>query len=133
MRHVIGNILDISEEELNTSFGPVGLDKDSDAYLDEYMEKYVGTDLYSSDSFRKQCVEAGYRIKGLYPIYYQGWEMDEWGAIAIKEGKRYNLGTNHGSLTAEEIPSILDAVRKILDLISQENKRTFLLKAIKWL
>lgn len=53
--------------------------------------------------FRIKCVNAGFTIEQVYPIYYQGWEMDEWGAIGRKDGKIYVLETDHGSLMPEEI------------------------------
>jgi hypothetical protein len=54
--------------------------------------------LYGSMSLRAQAIEAGYRIKSLYPCYHQGWEMDAWGATGTKDGKYYVLETSHDSL-----------------------------------
>ena len=55
--------------------------------------------------FIKKCMAAGYTPTGLYPVYYQGWELDEWAASATKDGKKYWLTTNHNALEAEEMPS----------------------------
>lgn len=66
--------------------------------------------LYGSMGLRAQAIEAGYRIKSLYPCYHQGWEMDEWGATGTKDGKYYVLETSHGGLcTPHEIePSMIE-------------------------
>lgn len=58
--------------------------------------------LHATKHFRNKCIKAGYYILEVFPVYYQGWELDEWGAIAIKDGRRYTLTTDHGRLVAEE-------------------------------
>ena len=65
-----------------------------------YLTSHTGT-LH----FRKKCIGDGFVLIHVYPIYHQGWEMDEWGAIGQKDGKLYILETNHGSLRTEEIIS----------------------------
>lgn len=78
-----------------------------------------GSPLYSSLHFRKQCVEAGFRLKSLYPCYYQGWECDEWGGTGTKDGKHYCLETSHGGLNPVEIEfsKIEKVVMKVLKFI----------------
>jgi len=74
---------------------------------------WYGNPLYGSMSLRSQAIEAGYRIKSLYPCYYQGWEMDEWGATGEKDGKLYVLETSHGGLcTPHEIE--LSRIEKVV-------------------
>ena len=75
--------------------------------------EWYGSALYGSIGLREQAIEAGYRIKSLYPCYHQGWEMDEWGATGMKDGKYYVLETSHGSLcTPREIE--LSKIEKVV-------------------
>jgi hypothetical protein len=53
--------------------------------------------------FRTKCIKEGFKLRKLYPIYWQGWELDEWGAIGTRDGKEYRLETNHNSLVSEII------------------------------
>jgi hypothetical protein len=53
--------------------------------------------------FRRDCIKAGFTLLKLYPIYYQGWEMDFWGAIGEKDNKQYRLETDHGRLQVTEL------------------------------
>lgn len=50
-----------------------------------------------SASFRDEFLTMGFKLLRLYPMYYQGWECDQWGAIGEKDGKLYRLETSHGS------------------------------------
>lgn len=93
-----GECYHLTEEELNTI---AKYKYDSDDYMN-----YIGTPLYSSEYFRKQCIEAGFHLTDLYPVYHQGWEMDEWGAFGTKDGKKYQIETSHGGLRPEEIKEI---------------------------
>ena len=78
---IIGDRLDISKENLN------------------------GNKLgHGSDHFREKCLKAGYTLTNIYPVYHQGWELDEWAADATKDGKKYFLTTNHNALEETEIP-----------------------------
>lgn len=61
---------------------------------------YLSSDL-TADGFKRTCLDRGYKLIHIYPIYYQGWEMDQWGAIGLKDGKRFRLETNHGQLEVE--------------------------------
>jgi len=109
---IIGEEILVSKEDLNMILvlkerfeGPGSMVSTKQPYhveatLDEITKKYNG-----SDSFREQCLKVGYVLTSLYPVYHQGWEMDEWAANATKDGKEWWLTTNHGSLEAEEIPS----------------------------
>lgn len=103
----------LSERELN-SF--VELQKEFDQVLfDKYMD-YIGTPLYESEGIRRQGIEAGFKIVHIYPIYHQGWEMDDWGAIGEKDGKRYVLETSHGGLImpTEPIKSLKRSLLSVL-------------------
>lgn len=60
-------------------------------------------DLDYSQSFREQCVEGGFKLLHIYPCLHQGWEFDEWGAIAEKNGYKYVLETSHGSIKATKM------------------------------
>lgn len=92
---------------------------------EESFQKWMDADpaLESSWCFRRDCIKAGFYLKELYPVYHQGWELDEWGAIGTKDGKEYCLETNHGSLVPELIPStgqqlksfVRDLFRSIID------------------
>jgi hypothetical protein len=46
--------------------------------------------------FRKEVISKGYRILTLIARHFQGWELDEWGAIAEKDGERFKVTTYHG-------------------------------------
>ena len=61
--------------------------------------------LDNSLDFRELCIKSGYKLKIVYPIYYQGWELDEWGAIGAKDGKTFRLETNHGRLIPVQVSS----------------------------
>lgn len=78
-----GDFLTLSKEQLN----------DPEA-TDDYGPLTV------SRLFRKKCADKGYSLLYMYPIYYQGWEMDEWGAVGMLDGDTYLLETDHGSLNA---------------------------------
>ena len=114
-----GDFVNCTEEELNSLkydgghvaalCGGVEYDQKSwKKFLEQYAEEFYAASekdsewsdspLSKSINFRKQCVEAGFRIQSLYPIYYQGWEMDNWGAIGTKGSKHYILETSHGNL-----------------------------------
>lgn len=110
-----GEFLDISKEDLNTirvtndmiEFmkkldRPIG---DRSYYkivtLDEYHHRYG--ELECSSNFREQCLFKGFELLNLYPCYHQGWELDQWGAIGKKDGKKYVLETDHGSLQPVEL------------------------------
>lgn len=42
-------------------------------------------------------------VLAIYPVYYMGWEMDNWGAIVKKEnGDVVQVETNHGALLEHE-------------------------------
>lgn len=66
-------------------------------------QAWIKSPLCSSLYFRQTCIEEGFKILSLYPIYHQGWECDYWGALGEKNGKTYLLETNHGGLTPYEI------------------------------
>lgn len=117
---IVGDKLDMSAKELNTIYvikerfeGPgrmIGILEQpyhKIVTLDELSNKYNG-----SDGFRELCLKAGYKLTALYPVYHQGWEMDEWAATAVKDGKKWFLTTNHGSLEVEEAPRF--SFRKLL-------------------
>src|SRR5271166_5669505 len=74
------------------------------------------TDLEKSLHFRVKCMDAGFTLTGLYPCYHQGWEMDYWGAMGVKDGKRYRLETNHGALQVTEVGLPLPDVKLIKTL-----------------
>lgn len=93
-----GEFLDKTEEQLNS-------------FSDSCDDEYDGTEY-----FRKKCVKAGFYLKQVYPVYHQGWELDEWGAIATKDGKTYRLETDHGSLVYEEIKEGFPIVNAIKTL-----------------
>lgn len=57
-----------------------------------------GSPLYESYWLRSQAVNAGFKIEKIYPIFYQDSEMDEWGLIGVKDGKKYILETELGIL-----------------------------------
>lgn len=99
-----GNNLELTPEELNTF-------RERDIMSNGYMN-YVGTPLYHSEHFRKQCVSAGFYVTELYPIYHQGWEMDEWGGVGIKDGNRHELTTDHGSLQVSYIPTFVEKIKR---------------------
>jgi hypothetical protein len=63
------------------------------------------TDLASSHNFRSKAIRNGYELIELYPIYYQEWEMDSYGAIAkdVVSGDKYVLETGHGSLSPRRL------------------------------
>jgi hypothetical protein len=112
-----GESLNISEEDLNTIFiwneEAVYNKVELESYhkvvdFDTYTDKYDG-----SSYFRSQCLNEGYYLKALYPVYHQGWEMDEWAATGTKDGKTYDLTTNHGYLKAELTPSLLDTIKGV--------------------
>ena len=42
--------------------------------------------------------DKGFKVMHLFPVYYQGWEMDEWAAVVEKDGIVNLAVTNHGSL-----------------------------------
>jgi hypothetical protein len=94
---VRGDFLDKTEEELNAF--PV-----QDVLEGEYD---------CTEYFRAKCVEAGFRITHIYPVFHQGWECDEWGAIGTKDGKRFRLETSHGGLN----PVILEEGLPVLKTI----------------
>ncbi len=60
--------------------------------------------LYSSINFREECRCAGFEIDALYPVYHQGWEMDEWAAKGNRKNQSYWLETDHGLLKYNIIP-----------------------------
>lgn len=113
-----GDIINgISEQDLNTIFD-APKKSSTEAEWDKYME-YVGTALYGSEDLRKQAISAGYKILDIYPIYHlyhQGWEMDEWGAIGEKDGKKWVLETSHGSLQIpqEPMPGMVRTIMNVL-------------------
>lgn len=98
---IIGEKLDIKPEDLNVIPVVKAVDTNQPYHrvvtMDELWQNYNG-----SDGFREQCLKAGYKLTSLYPVYHHGWEMDLWAADAIKDGKKYFLTTNHGSLEVEE-------------------------------
>lgn len=112
---ITGRFLDIDKKDLNSirEFSDKTFSDAASAEWTEYMD-YVGTPLYGSEHFRKQAIEAGYSLEYLYPVYHQGWELDEWGAVGTKDGKRFRLETNHGSLTVEDFPSLFQAIKNRL-------------------
>ncbi len=83
--------------------------KKSIAKYDRYPK-----DLLASESFREKCMEAGFIIQKLYPVYFQGWECDCWGAIGTKDGKEYVLETNHGGLIPLPLKSVKESTMKVL-------------------
>jgi hypothetical protein len=89
-----GDFLKISEKDLNDTYD-----------IDINLLEYKGDELYDSRPFREVAVNQGYKLLKLYPIYHQGWEMDSWGAIGIKDGKKYILETTHGQLEVHPVPS----------------------------
>lgn len=103
-----GRYLKISEQALNSI-------KSYSEYSGEDQEAHMN--LGCSRLFRDKCVKAGYRLKKLYPIYYQGWDLDEWGALAVKNGQTYILETDHGSLTPRLQPSIIDSVKRLFSFL----------------
>lgn len=102
-----GDFLERTEEQLN-SF----VEADDSVH---YWESYDGT-----ESFRRQCIGKGFHLTHIYPMYYQGWECDQWGAIGTKDGKRFRLETNHGSLHTEELKEGFPLVRTIKTLFFGE-------------
>jgi len=70
------------------------------ATMTEIIEKHNGSEI-----FRERCLNAGYELITLYAVYHQGWEMDEWAAECVKNGKRLHVTTDHNALVEEEIPS----------------------------
>lgn len=114
-----GDTLDIDVKDLNTIREFNLKDPKNQEEFDKYYE-YVGSPLYGSEYLRKAILELGeYKILSIYPCYYQGWEMDEWGAIAEKDGKKYAMETSHGGLQAPveiEDFSLIRSVMKILNI-----------------
>ena len=97
-----GEFLDKTEDQLN-SFR----DQEDPNWIDNYDP---------SESFRRQCVKEGFHLVHLYPVYHQGWECDEWGAIGTKDGKRFRLETNHGSLYPQEVEPVFPILKTIKTL-----------------
>ncbi len=108
-----GDVLSIKEKDLNTilSFDHIGPNSSEEEW-DEYYD-YVDTDLFRSRFFRIKCMQAGFRLVELYPVYHQGCELDEWGAIGTKDGKTYFLETNHGGLYPVEM--VKTSFQKLLE------------------
>jgi hypothetical protein len=108
---LIGDSLDIAEDELNVIYVCTW-----DDYPCELKSYEVGIDEKywihgnSHDHFRRDCIEAGYRLTRLYPVYHQGWEMDEWAAEGTKDGKKWHITTNHGKLQVERKKSISEHI-----------------------
>lgn len=86
-----GEFIDISEDELNNK---------------QKIDR--------SFKFRKRCMDLGYHILHLYPIYYQGWDMDEWGVIGEKDNQIYCLETDHNMLLEIPIKSFSYEPMKVL-------------------
>lgn len=59
--------------------------------------------LIESVVFRRQVVRENFKLLSLYCVYHIGWEMDNWGAIAEKDGKYFRLETDHGRLVKMEV------------------------------
>lgn len=94
-----GKYLDKTEKELNSFTDPKELAR--------WMETGKGSfPNEETEYFRRECIEEGFCLTHIYPIYYQGWELDKWGAIGTKDGKTYRLETGHGSLKSKEINSL---------------------------
>ena len=94
-----GDFLEKTEEQLNS-------------FADSGRDCYDAT-----TSFRRSCVDKGFYLTHIYPIYYQGWEGDQWGAIGTKDGKKFRLETNHGGLRPEELKEGFPLVQEIKTLV----------------
>jgi len=106
-----GDFLNKTEAQLNKMPPKISM-KMSEADW-EVFDKYMENEYDGSDGFRSQCIDAGYYLLKLYPVYHQGWEMDEWGAIGEKDGVQYRLETNHGSLVPTELKKISWSLKSI--------------------
>lgn len=90
MKKIIrGEYLDVESKLLNDI-------KEVD--IDFEIENEKDSILYYSQNFRRKCINDGFELINIYQIFHFQWEMDEWGAIGIKNGKRYRLETSHGQL-----------------------------------
>jgi len=72
--------------------------------------------------FKNLCKEAGYNVLKVMPVYYQGWDMDEWAAEAEKDGKLYLLTTNMGKLEEKPFPDKEDLEDEIIGILRYFNE-----------
>ena len=92
-----------------------------DPELYKSYDKEIKDMIDASIHFRANCEHEGFILSSLYPIYYQGWEMDEWGAIGNKDGEEYLLETNHGYLTSIKLSEV-DIKYKLTPMLYVEHK-----------
>lgn len=83
-------ITGVTEGQLNTLF-----DKASEEYM-----------LDPSHDFREKVINAGYRITGLFKVFWHLSEQDGWSCTARREDNKvnlYSIETTNGSLTVTEV------------------------------
>ena len=56
----------------------------------------------SREEFAGRVEAEGYKIVQLIPMLYQGWELDEWACLAVKDEEHFYITTSHNGLVVEK-------------------------------